>query len=87
VGRPALVRRHFARRVSYLLYQNLSRLAGQWEESINATLWGIEREARRRLDELMGTIEKLERLREARQSIPQKAAERAPGKAAETIPC
>jgi GTP-binding protein EngB required for normal cell division len=53
------VRRHFARTISYLLYQNLSRLGAQWEESINGTLWGVEKEARRRLDELMGTIEKL----------------------------
>ncbi|HTX34971.1 MAG TPA: dynamin family protein [Bryobacteraceae bacterium] len=54
-----VVRRHFARTVSYLLYQNLSRVSAQWEESINGTLWGIEKEARRRLDELMGTIERL----------------------------
>ena len=53
------MRRHFARTISYLLYQNLSRLSAQWEESINAALWGIEKEARRRLDELMGTIERL----------------------------
>ncbi|MGO9255584.1 MAG: dynamin family protein [Bryobacteraceae bacterium] len=55
----AAVRRHFARTISYLVYQNLSRLGAQWEESINGTLWGVEKEARRRLDELMGTIERL----------------------------
>jgi GTP-binding protein EngB required for normal cell division len=56
--KPA-VRRHFARTISYLIYQNLSRLSTQWEESINGALWGVEKEARRRLDELMATIERL----------------------------
>ena len=55
----AVVRRHFARTISYLVYQNLSRLSTQWEESINGALWGVEKEARRRLDELMGTVERL----------------------------
>jgi hypothetical protein len=53
------VHRHFGRTISYLVYQNLSRLGAQWEASINATLWGVEGEARRRLDELMDTIERL----------------------------
>ena len=55
----AVVRRHFARTISYLVYQNLSRLSTQWEESINSALWGVEKEARRRLDELIGTVERL----------------------------
>jgi hypothetical protein len=55
----AVVRRHFARAISYLVYQNLSRLSTQWEERVNAALWGVEKEARRRLDELMGTVERL----------------------------
>jgi hypothetical protein len=54
-----LVRRHFARTVSYLLYQNLSRLSAQWEERVNATLCGVEQEARRRLDDLIDTLEHL----------------------------
>jgi GTP-binding protein EngB required for normal cell division len=81
-----VVRRHFARTVSYLVYQNLSRLSTQWEESVNGALWGIEKEARRRLDELLGTVERLvesggnrrapqirvdlERLDAARKSLP-----------------
>ena len=28
---------------AYLVYQNLSRLSTQWEESINGALWGIEK--------------------------------------------
>ena len=53
------VHRHFARTIAYLVYQNLSRFSTQWEESINSALWGVEKEARRRLDELMGTVERL----------------------------
>jgi hypothetical protein len=55
----AVVRRHFARTVPYLIEQNLSRLATQWEESVNGALWGVDKEARRRLDELMATVERL----------------------------
>jgi hypothetical protein len=55
----AAVRRHFARTISYLVYQNLSRLSTQWESSLNGALWGVEKEARRRLDELLGTLERL----------------------------
>jgi GTP-binding protein EngB required for normal cell division len=55
----AIVRRHFSRTVSYLVYQNLSRLSTQWESSLNGALWGVEKEARRRLDELLGTVERL----------------------------
>jgi hypothetical protein len=55
----AAVHRHFAGAISYLVYQNLSRLSTQWEESINGALWDIEKEARRRLDELTETVERL----------------------------
>jgi GTP-binding protein EngB required for normal cell division len=55
----AAVRRHFARTISYAIYLNLSRLSCQWEESVNGALWGVDKEARRRLDELLGTVERL----------------------------
>ena len=55
----AAVHRHLARTIGYLVYQNLSRLSTQWEESIGGALWAIEKEARRRLDELIGTVEYL----------------------------
>jgi GTP-binding protein EngB required for normal cell division len=55
----AAVHRHFAGAISYLVYQNLSRLSTQWEESVNAGLWGVEKEARRRLDELIVTVDRL----------------------------
>ncbi|MBZ5725568.1 MAG: dynamin family protein [Acidobacteriia bacterium] len=54
-----VVQRHFARTVPYAIYQNLSRLATQWEESINDALGRVEQEAGRRLDELMGTVKRL----------------------------
>jgi len=54
-----LVRRHFEQKISYLVYQNLSRLSWQWEESIHAALWSVEKEAKRRLDELIATVERL----------------------------
>jgi hypothetical protein len=55
----AAVHRHFAGTISYLVYLNLSRLSTQWDESINGALWGVEKEARRRLEELLGTVERL----------------------------
>jgi GTP-binding protein EngB required for normal cell division len=55
----AAVHRHFARTISYLVYQNLSRLGAQWEESIHGALWGVEKESRWRLEELLGTVERL----------------------------
>ena len=54
-----LVRRHFARQVPYIVYKNISRLSSQWEESIDAALLNMGKEAERRLDELMGTVERL----------------------------
>jgi GTP-binding protein EngB required for normal cell division len=88
----AVVRHHFARTISYLVYENLSRAGAQWEESVNGALWGVEKEARRRLDELMGTVERLvagggdertpqlrtdiERLDRARESLTGEAASR-----------
>jgi GTP-binding protein EngB required for normal cell division len=55
----AVVRRHFARTIPQLLEQNLNLLGTQWEESINAAMRRIEKEAKRRLDELMATVERL----------------------------
>jgi GTP-binding protein EngB required for normal cell division len=54
-----VVRRHFRRTISALIFQNLSRLSTQWEASINGALWCVEKETRRRLDELVDTVERL----------------------------
>jgi hypothetical protein len=54
-----LVKRHFVDKVPYMVDKNLSRLASQWTESINAAIEQIGREAERRLDELIETVERL----------------------------
>jgi len=51
-----LVRGHFERQVSYKLFTNVSRLVSQWEERINSALLNMEKEAERRLDELVATV-------------------------------
>jgi hypothetical protein len=38
---------------------NLSRLASQWEEVVNGALLKLEKDAMRRLDSLVATIQKL----------------------------
>ncbi|HSR07677.1 MAG TPA: hypothetical protein VLM42_11035 [Bryobacteraceae bacterium] len=55
----AIVKRHFSRKISYIVYMNISRLASQWEASINSALLRLEKEAQRRLDELIATVERL----------------------------
>jgi hypothetical protein len=54
-----LVRRHFRGDVPYMIEKNLSRLASQWDESIRAAMMLILKEAERRLDELVATVERL----------------------------
>jgi GTP-binding protein EngB required for normal cell division len=54
-----MVFRHFRGTISGRVYQNLSRLTTQWEESITEGLWRIDREAKRRLLELIATIDHL----------------------------
>jgi hypothetical protein len=53
------VKRHFERRVADVVFINLSRLASQWEEIVNASLRMLEKDAIRQLDGLVATIEKL----------------------------
>lgn len=55
----SLVARHFAGTVPYMVEKNLSRLASQWETSINAAMKEIGSVAERRLDELIETVERL----------------------------
>jgi hypothetical protein len=54
-----LLRKHFERKVSDAVFMNLSRLASQWEEIVTAALSSLEKEAIRRLDALIATIENL----------------------------
>ena len=57
VKRP--IRRHFERKVGDVVFMNLSRLTTQWEEVANAALMALEKEALRRLDSLVATIERM----------------------------
>jgi GTP-binding protein EngB required for normal cell division len=54
-----ILKSHFHRKVDYLVYINLSRLASQWEEAVNGTLLALERESVERLDALVHTVEQL----------------------------
>ena len=54
-----IVGRHFERKVGDVVFMNLSRLASQWEEIVNGALWKLEKDAMRRLDSLVATIQKL----------------------------
>jgi hypothetical protein len=53
------LKRHFQRKVDYVVFMNLSRLAAQWEEIVNTALLGLQTESMRRLDNLISTIQKL----------------------------
>ncbi len=63
------VRKHYHRKVEDLVFTNLSRLTSQWETTVNASLFALEKEAIRRLDGLISTIEKL--IASAGQEAPQ----------------
>jgi GTP-binding protein EngB required for normal cell division len=53
------VLKHFQRMLGELVFTNLSRLASQWADIVNALLEAVEKVSIRRLDGLIGTIEKL----------------------------
>jgi GTP-binding protein EngB required for normal cell division len=53
------VLKHFQRMLGELVFTNLSRLASQWADIVNASLEALENESIHRLDGLIGTIEKL----------------------------
>jgi GTP-binding protein EngB required for normal cell division len=64
-----VVRRHFRRRVPDLVEINLSRVATQWEQSINSALLQLDNEAERRVLELVQTVERL--LASSSDRVPQ----------------
>jgi GTP-binding protein EngB required for normal cell division len=77
-----MVRRHLLdRKLPFEVFKNLSRITSQWEQSINTALFGIEKQAAMRLDDLMGTIENL--LSRAQSDAPEMAADLARIDAAE----
>jgi hypothetical protein len=88
-----IVRRHFRRKIADTAFKNLSRLASQWEKSVNTALHAMDKEAAGRLEDLIGTIvglvaaagretpairEDLSRIDEARRQLEARAVE--PGK-------
>ena len=54
-----MVYRHFRSTIADRVYQNLSRLTTQWEESVTEGLWRIDKEAKHRLGELIATVDRL----------------------------
>jgi GTP-binding protein EngB required for normal cell division len=54
-----IIARRFGNRLAWMVEKNLSRLATQWADSVNAAGAAIEREAERRLDELLATVTRL----------------------------
>jgi len=54
-----MLKRHFRHKTADAVSINLSRLVSQWEEIVRASLAALEKEAIRRLDSLIGTIEKM----------------------------
>lgn len=54
-----IVYAHFRRKLPFMIYKNLSRLATQWEDVVNKALEDLRREAERRLDSLVATVERL----------------------------
>jgi ABC-type transporter Mla subunit MlaD len=42
-----------------VVFKNLSRLASQWEKSVNTALDAMDKEAAGRLEDLIGTVERL----------------------------
>jgi GTP-binding protein EngB required for normal cell division len=54
-----LLERHFHRKADHIVIVNLSRLVSQWEVAINGAFSSMEKDAQRRLDELVATVERL----------------------------
>jgi GTP-binding protein EngB required for normal cell division len=64
-----LVARHFSSNLPYMIEKNLSRLASQLEETIKAAMAQILKEAERRLDEFIETVERM--IASGRNDVPK----------------
>ena len=51
------VLKHYRKKVGDVVFANLSRLVAQWEDTVQSALLALEKEALRRLDGLIATIE------------------------------
>ena len=56
---PALIERHFLRLIPWETEKNLSRLAGQWADAVNASIDDLTSQAARFMEEELGTIERM----------------------------
>jgi GTP-binding protein EngB required for normal cell division len=54
-----IVARHFKNKLPYIVEKNFSRLTSQWSESLSEAMTATLKEAERRLDELVETVERL----------------------------
>lgn len=54
-----IILRHFERKIPFIVYANISRLATQWDEAIAAAMFRMQKEAESRLDDLISTVERL----------------------------
>jgi GTP-binding protein EngB required for normal cell division len=54
-----IIHAHFRRKIADTVFKNLSRLASQWEQSVNPALYAMDKEAAGRLEDLVSTIERL----------------------------
>lgn len=54
-----LLERHFHGKLDRIVDVNFSRLVSQWEDAINGAFASMEKDAQRRLDDLVATVERL----------------------------
>jgi GTP-binding protein EngB required for normal cell division len=54
-----LLERHFHGKLDRIVNVNLSRLVSQWEDALNRAFSSMEKDAQRRLDDLVATVERL----------------------------
>jgi GTP-binding protein EngB required for normal cell division len=55
----AAVFKRFRNRIADEVIKNLSRLTGQWQEIVTAAIFELQREAEKRMGELLATVERL----------------------------
>ena len=53
------IKRHFRRKIADAVFTNLSRLASQWDETVQTALTALESSAYQSLDTLIATVERL----------------------------
>lgn len=58
VLRRAVFKR-FRNRIADEVFKNLSRLTGQWEEIVTSAIFELQREAEKRMEELLATVQGL----------------------------